>query len=59
MEAEAVLMRLIESRRREPKEDLVSSLVRPGNVIEQLPDNDIVALCVLLLFAGHETTSNR
>jgi hypothetical protein len=28
-----VLMRLIKSRRREPKEDLISSLVRPGNVL--------------------------
>ena len=58
MEAEAVLMRLIESRRREPKEDLISSLVQPGNVLGQLPDKDIVVLCVLLLFAGHETTSS-
>jgi cytochrome P450 len=58
MEAEAVLMRLIESRRREPKEDLISSLVRSGNVLGQLPDKDIVVLCVLLLFAGHETTSS-
>ena len=58
MEAEAVLMRLIESRRREPKEDLISSLVRPGNVLGQLPDKDVVVLCVLLLFAGHETTSS-
>jgi cytochrome P450 len=56
--AEAVLMRLIESRRREPREDLISYLVRPGNVLEQLPDTDIVVLCVLLLFAGHETTSS-
>jgi cytochrome P450 len=56
VEAEAVLVRLIESRRSEPKEDLILSLVRSANVLGQLPDKDIVLLCVLLLFAGHETT---
>jgi cytochrome P450 len=57
-DAEAAIRQLIEMRRREPKEDLISSLVRPENAIGRLPDEDIVVLCVFLLTAGHETTAN-
>ena len=44
---------LLQTRRRRPAEDLISELAAsPG-----LSDDDLVANCILLLFAGHETTT--
>lgn len=50
---------LIERRRREPGEDMISLLL--GGVAEDgdhLDDAELMALCSLILFAGHETTTN-
>jgi cytochrome P450 len=55
---ETVLQRLIEQRRREPKNDLISILVHADQGAAQLPDHEIVVLCNFLLAAGHETTAN-
>ena len=55
---ERVLERLIEQRRREPRQDLISALVREDSGTVSLPDADIVVLCNFLLIAGHETTAN-
>jgi cytochrome P450 len=41
-------------RRSAPGEDLLSGLV----AIEELSEDDLVATCILLLVAGHETTVN-
>jgi cytochrome P450 len=41
-------------RRTEPGDDLLSGLV----AIEELSEEDLLATCVLLLVAGHETTVN-
>jgi hypothetical protein len=49
---------LIEDRRRAPREDLVSHLIQVEEHGERLDDHDILATCVLLLNAGHETTVN-
>lgn len=49
---------LIKERRREPRDDLVSHLVQVEENGQRLDDNDVVATCVLLLTAGHETTVN-
>jgi cytochrome P450 len=49
---------LIEERRRAPREDLVSHLIQVEEHGERLDDHDILATCVLLLNAGHETTVN-
>ena len=57
-EAEEVLQRLIEERRREPKNDLISTLVHREGATAWLPDDELVVLCNLLLVAGHETTAN-
>ncbi len=44
---------LLKARRRRPADDLISELAAsPG-----LSDDDLVANCILLLFAGHETTT--
>jgi cytochrome P450 len=57
-QAQRVLERLIQQRRREPKKDLISMLVHAHTGTTQLPDEDIVVLCNFLLGAGHETTAN-
>jgi cytochrome P450 len=57
-QAQGVLERLIQQRRREPKKDLISILVHAETGTAQLPDDDIVVLCNFLLVAGHETTAN-
>ncbi|GAA4236750.1 cytochrome P450 [Actinomadura meridiana] len=49
---------LVELRRAEPREDLISHLLQAEVDGEQLDDSDILATCVLLLNAGHETTAN-
>ncbi len=49
---------LIERRRREPGPDLISALVRAEEESAKLTSIEILALCVLLLTAGNETTTN-
>ncbi len=49
----AVFRDLLAERRRAPDADMISELARqPG-----LSDDELVANCILLLFAGHETTT--
>jgi cytochrome P450 len=58
-ELQEYLAQLIERRRREPGEDMISLLL--GGVAENgdhLDDAELMALCSLILFAGHETTTN-
>lgn len=58
-ELQEYLAQLIERRRREPGEDMISLLL--GGVAEDgdhLDDAELMALCSLILFAGHETTTN-
>jgi cytochrome P450 len=57
-QAQGVLERLIQQRRREPRQDLISILVHADTGPAPLPDDDIVVLCNFLLGAGHETTAN-
>jgi cytochrome P450 len=57
-QAQGVLERLIQQRRREPRKDLISILVQADTGTAQLTDDDIVVLCNFLLVAGHETTAN-
>lgn len=47
---------LIEHRRRTPGDDLVSAMVTGG--ADTLTAMELVGACTLLLFAGHETTTN-
>lgn len=49
---------LIERRRSQPGEDLMSGLIQVEESGDQLTENEIVATCNLLLIAGHETTVN-
>lgn len=49
--------RLIEQRKQEPREDLISEFLRAEVDGEHLPEQDILGTCLLLLIAGHETTT--
>ena len=49
---------LLERRRAEPAEDLISGLIAVEESGDQLTEEEIVATCNLLLIAGHETTVN-
>jgi cytochrome P450 len=50
---------LIEERRASPKPDLLTELVNVEEGGERLSDDELVATCVILLFAGHETTTHH
>lgn len=58
VQAEAVIMKLVEARRPQPETDLISALVSAGSGMDQLPDKDIVTTSIFMLVAGHETTAN-
>ncbi|MFL6246063.1 MAG: cytochrome P450 [Thermoanaerobaculia bacterium] len=52
------LRELIELRRAEPREDLVTALVQAEAAGDQLNEDELVAMIGLLLFAGFQTTVN-
>jgi cytochrome P450 len=54
----AYLEPLIETAGTRPSDDLISLLATPGEDGERLTPDELVATCVTLLFAGHETTAN-
>jgi len=58
-EMAAYFRALIEARRTRPRADLLSELVHLEDDGERLSDDELVASCLLLLFAGHETTTNH
>lgn len=49
---------IIHSRRRDPREDLISAMVSARSGADVLSDDELIANCTLLLVAGHETTTN-
>jgi cytochrome P450 len=58
-ELQEYLAELIERRRREPGEDMISLLLSGVAADgDHLDDAELMALCSLILFAGHETTTN-
>jgi cytochrome P450 PksS len=52
------LRKFIRARRANPQDDLVSALVQAEEAGERLSEDELVALVMLLLVAGHETTVN-
>jgi len=53
------MSRLAAAKRREPGQDVVSDMVRAQAGDPSFADEDLARLAAGLLFAGHETTSNR
>ena len=51
-------MRLIEDRRKQPREDLISELLEAQIDGEHLSEPELLGFCILLLVAGNETTTN-
>lgn len=49
---------LLDERRRQPQDDLLTALAQARDAGDMLSDEELVASCILLLFAGHETTAN-
>lgn len=49
---------LVEERRKQPREDVTTGLVMAAERGDFLNRDELVAACVLLLFAGHETTTH-
>jgi len=50
---------MIGARRIAPRADLLSELVHLEEAGDRLSEDELVATCILLLFAGHETTTNH
>ncbi len=59
-EMDAYFRELIARRRVEPGEDMLTAMMEPsdGGDGDKLSDDELSAMCALLLFAGHETTTN-
>ena len=49
----------IAERRARPQADLLTELVQLDDNGDRLSEDELVATCILLLFAGHETTTNH
>ncbi|MEZ4517387.1 MAG: hypothetical protein R3C44_11345 [Chloroflexota bacterium] len=54
----AYLGALARARRAEPHDDLISRLLHAEADGNPLTEQEIISLCAMLLFAGHETTVN-
>ena len=54
----AFFRELVEARAVEPAADMISKLVLARDESDALTTDEIVGTCILLLFAGHETTTN-
>jgi cytochrome P450 len=49
---------LIRRRRVAPRDDLISRMVGAEENGDRLTEDEIISQCILMLFAGHETTAN-
>jgi cytochrome P450 len=52
------LRKLVEQRRADPKDDLITALIRAEEAGDKLSEDELLAMAFLLLVAGHETTVN-
>ena len=49
---------IIAERRAAPKDDLISTLVSARDADDALSEDELIAACMLVMFGGHETTTN-
>lgn len=54
----AYMAALVACRRRAPREDLISAMLADDSGDDALSEEELLANCVFLLWAGHETTKN-
>ncbi len=52
------LRSIVAERRADPREDLISRMIAARDEQDALTDDELVANCVLILLAGHESTTN-
>lgn len=52
------LSEIVQQRRRSPQDDLISSLIAAEADGGKLTEDELIATCMLILVAGHETTTN-
>jgi len=52
------LRRLFRARRADPRDDLVTALVQAEEAGDRLNETELLAMVILLLIAGYETTTN-
>ena len=52
------LRKLVERRRTDPEDDLITALIRAEEAGDKLSEDELLAMAFLLLVAGHETTVN-
>jgi cytochrome P450 len=57
-EFDRYLTTLIEARRTHPRDDLLSLLISAESAGDRLTVDELLGTCVLLIVAGHETTTN-
>ena len=50
---------LIEIKRAQPADDLMSALIAARDDADRLTEHELTAMCCALLIAGHETTANH
>ncbi|MGD0127987.1 MAG: cytochrome P450 [Terriglobia bacterium] len=58
VEIRAYLTELVNHKRREPRQDLLSALVAAESEGGRLSEKELVNSCITLLVAGHETTTS-
>jgi len=49
---------MVADHRKTPRDDILSGLIAATDSGQMLSEDELVASCILLLFAGHETTTN-
>ncbi len=57
-EMNAYFLTIVEQRRSQPQEDLISALLAAQIDADSLTEGEILSFCRLLLVAGHETSTN-
>ena len=53
-----LVVELAADRRADPREDLLTALVQAADGSDRLSDDELVAMVIILVVAGHETTAN-
>jgi cytochrome P450 len=57
-EMSAYFRRMVAVRRADPRDDIMCGLIGAEDRRDVLSEDELVSTCILLLFAGHETTTN-